>query len=94
MEPAHAKQVATPSRQESDLPADGARRPSAPEQAVAANAVIGTSVSPCAGAAYPAGNDRYMQVHLRPANDAMDIAVTPHRTACAARVDYLSQARA
>jgi hypothetical protein len=61
---------------------------------MAANAVTTTAASPCPGAAYPAGNDRYMLAHLRPASDAMDVVVTPHRVACAARVDYLSQARA
>ena len=61
---------------------------------VAANAVANTAVSPCLGATHPANNDPYMLARLRPASDAMNVVVTPHRVACAARVDYLSQARA
>jgi len=52
------------------------------------------TVDALARSAYPTGNDRYMLAHLRPVSGAMDVVVTPRRVACAARVDYLSQARA
>jgi hypothetical protein len=87
-------QMAAAHRRDADIPDGTVSRPSAPEQVVAPNAVAHTAASACLGAAYPAGNDRYMLAHLRPAPDAMAVVVTPHRTACAARVDYLSQARA
>lgn len=72
------------------MPPNTMQMEAAPRQ----DADIDTSASPCLGAAYPAGSDRYMLARLRPASDAMDVVVTPHRVACAARVGYLSQARA
>lgn len=92
--PPNTMQMEAEPRQEADIPNGAVNRPSVPQQVVAANTVVNASASACLGAAYPAGNDRYMLAHLRPASDAMDVVVTPHRIACAARVDYLSQARA
>jgi len=92
--PPNTMQMEGSPRQDADIPNGAVSRPSAPQQAVAVNAVATTSASPCLGAAYPTGNDRYMLAHLRPVSGAMDVVVTPRRVACAARVDYLSQARA
>lgn len=92
--PPHTMQMEGSPRQDADIPNGAVSRPSAPKQVVAVNAVATTSASPCLGAAYPTGDDRYMLARLRPVSDAMDVVVTPRRVACAARVDYLSQARA
>jgi hypothetical protein len=49
---------------------------------------------PCLREPYPATADRGMLARLRPVRDAMNVVVTHERMPCAARVDYLSQARA
>ncbi|ACU76225.1 hypothetical protein Caci_7399 [Catenulispora acidiphila DSM 44928] len=90
--PSNTKQMTVPSQQAVDIPNGVANHTQLPsENAVAAS----LSASPsCQRRGYPISQDRYMVAHLRPAADPMDVAVSPHRTACAARVDYLSQARA
>jgi hypothetical protein len=50
--------------------------------------------APCLRAAYLVGRDRRMLAHLRSAVDAMGVVVNHRHAACAAMVDYLSQARA
>ncbi|MEY9933234.1 hypothetical protein ABH926_007887 [Catenulispora sp. GP43] len=92
--PANTKQMMSPSRTDADIP-NGAvtPAPAVGQTAVVTAADLPTS-SYCLRDAYPAGGDRYMVAHLRPAADAMDVVATPHRTVCGARVDYLSQARA
>lgn len=92
--PANTKQMmvaSAASLQAADVPNGTLSRPSAPERVVAA---VDTSESPCLRTAYPVGSDPHMVAHLRPTTDTMDVVVTHHRTACAVRVDYLSQARA
>lgn len=88
---ARSRAVPDPLIQTDDVPRAALSQPSAPERAVEA---VDSSASPCAIAAYPAGNDRYMLARLHPVKDPMDVVVTHHRTVCALRVDYLSQARA
>lgn len=97
--PSNTKQMAVPSQQAVDIPNGVASQmPVNQTQPPSENAVAASlSVSPsCQRRGYPISQDRYMVAHLRPAADPMNVAVAvpPHRTACAARVDYLSQARA
>lgn len=88
--PANTKQMLAPSRQDVDIPGGVASPPPASERAVAAD----LPSSSCQRTGYPVSQDSSMVAHLRPAADDMDVDVSPHRTACTARVDYLSQARA
>jgi hypothetical protein len=84
--------MAVPSQQAVDVP-DGVANQTRPPSENAVVASLPTS-PPCLRTGYPVSQDRYIVAHLRPAADPMDVAVAPHRTVCAARVDYLSQARA
>jgi hypothetical protein len=76
-------------------PASAPKPSLATRQAVAVPATSQASpASPCLRTAYLAGKDRHMQAHLRSAADAMNIVRARPHSACAAMVDYLSQARA
>lgn len=92
--PTYAMRMEGPSRSAVDIPGGAMTPAQAVRHIGPATAAALPASSYCLRDGYPAGGDRFMAAHLRPAADAMDVVVTPHRTPCGVRVDYLSQARA
>lgn len=102
--PANTKQMMAPARQAAlraisgpnvrpgaGTATDSLTQPPAPHQPPT---TADTAAYPCPSPVHPAGNDSHMLAHVNPITDPMDVVIPRHPIACAARVDYLSQARA